>query len=371
MKKYKILLIGDYSNCHRALCLALREMGHDVTLMSAGSGFQATERDVDISRREGKLGGALLYGRMRLSLRSLMKGNDIVAIQNPMFVTLRPNRLRRVFDSLVGENDKVFLTAAGTDSVYIRHTLSAASTLRYNELRIGDRPSPMALARSEYINGWMADDVVRFNDYVYERVSGIATVLYEYDLAARALVGDDRVCYCGIPIDTKQVSQVKIADDIDCVKFFLGRHRGRYAEKGTDLLEQAARTIVERHPEHARLEIVENRPYKEYIGLMCDSHVVLDQVYSYTPATNALLAMARGLNIVSGGETDFYDFIGETENRPIINATPDLDELTETLDSIVLHREQIKPRGQRSREFAVKHNDADVVARRFLDFWTK
>ena len=135
------------------------------------------------------------------------------------------------------------------------------------------------------------------------------------------------------------------------------------------MLEEAARQVIERHPGKAELTIVENRPYAEFVELLKNAHVVLDQIYSYTPATTALMAMAYGLNVVSGAEPEFYDFISEQNNRPIINAPIELDELTNALEQIVLHPEQIADRGKRSREFAEKHNDCKIVAHRFLNFW--
>jgi hypothetical protein len=103
---------------------------------------------------------------------------------------------------------------------------------------------------------------------------------------------------------------------------------------------------------------------------MLSSHVLLDQIYSYTPATNALIAMSRGLNVVSGGEPDFYDFIGEHSNRPIINASTNLDDLTDVLADVVAHPELIAERGRQSRQFVLKHNAANIVAQRYLNFWT-
>jgi hypothetical protein len=46
-----------------------------------------------------------------------------------------------------------------------------------------------------------------------------------------------------------------------------------------------------------------------------------------------------------------------------------LDELTEALADVVGHPELIAERGRRSREFVVKHNAAEVVAQRYLNFW--
>jgi hypothetical protein len=149
----------------------------------------------------------------------------------------------------------------------------------------------------------------------------------------------------------------------------LGRHSYRQAEKGTDIIERVARAVAQKHPSRCRLEIVEDLPYEEYLARMRKSHVVLDQLYSYTPATNSLLAMAMGLNTLSGGEKEFYDFIGEYELRPIINATPNEDILFNTLEDVVLNPQLIAQRSREGRMFVEKHNDSKVVAQRFIDFW--
>ena len=110
----RILLLGDYSNLHSQLGRTLRSWGHEVTVASMGSGFQNTERDINIRRRPGKLGGALLAADMMWgSLGRHLRGYDIVALQNPNYLPLRPSRLRYFFDRLRGENRSVFLSCGG------------------------------------------------------------------------------------------------------------------------------------------------------------------------------------------------------------------------------------------------------------------
>ena len=143
-------------------------------------------------------------------------------------------------------------------------------------------------------------------------------------------------------------------------------------EKGTDLFETAIRRAIERNPGKGELVIVENRPYEEYLSLMRSAHVIIDQAYSYTPATNALLSMAYGIPTVSGGEPEYYDFIGEPDTplrRPIINSPVTLDEMTAMFDNILNHPERLRDLGKASREFVLRNNDCDIVARRFLTFW--
>ena len=106
--------------------------------------------------------------------------------------------------------------------------------------------------------------------------------------------------------------------------------------------------------------------------MMNSSHVMLDQVYSYTPATNALTAMAKGMVTVSGAEPEYYDFIGEHNNRPIINVNPLVeDDIYHQLEWILKNKHEIPRLSRMSRDFVVTHNDSHVVAQRHLDFWNK
>ncbi len=366
----KILLLGDYSNCHRALATGLRRLGSDVTQISAGSSWMQTERQIDMSRSRWRPGGALLYWRMRSGdLSRMLRGYDIVAVHDLNFAELKPVRLRPLFDRLKRSNGSVFLTSMSTDIAYLDMLAAADSPLRYSEWFVDGRPSRWNIANPGKWEAWHAAKLVDYQRYVLDNLDGAVSVLYEYDLGMRRALGSDRVGYGGIPIDMSQFEPVEIPADPQRVRIFLGRDRNRKLLKGTDLLEEAARSVVSRSGGRADLQIVENVPYRQFVKLLRDSHVVLDQIYSYTPATTALMAMAYGLNAVSGAEPEFYDFIGETANRPIVNAPTDIEGLTETLRHIVDNPGEIRERGRRSREFVARHNDCEVVARRFLRFW--
>lgn len=369
--KLKILLLGDYSNMHSQLGQTLSRAGHDVTVISAGSGFQDTKRNIDISRRPNKLSGALLAARVMWPLHRYLRGYDIVALQNPHFLQLKPSRIQYFFRRLRRENGAVFLTAAGTDELYVREALDPSSPLRYNEYRVGTEPAPYALTHPQPLQRWQDADMVALANEIYDGIDGIVTALYEYHVAVTRQYGDaSKVAYGGIPVDTAALPVYDLEPNPQCVRLFLGRHRGRYSEKGTAILEEAARIVADRHPGRVALNIVENVPYAQYVDTMQGSHVVLDQIYSYSPATNALIAMSHGLNVVTGGEDDYYRFIGETKNRPIINASTNTEQLVNTLEQVVTHPELLRQRGLDGRRFVEKHNDATIVAKRFLDFWT-
>ncbi len=366
-----ILLLGDYSNCHRALSAGLRAIGCNVTVASDGSKWMDCERDVDISRRPGKLGGLFYTLKMHRLLRTSLSGFDIVAIHDPQFGVLRPERLRPLFDLLKRRNGSVFLTSMSTDLAYLDMLEAKDSPLHYSEWFVDGKRSRMYESMPEMWNAWHLPELVDYQNYVFDNIDGAVSILYEYHMGIERRLGKEKVSYGGLPIVIEDYAPVELPDNPGKIRFFLGRDRNRKLMKGSDYLEIAAKRVVERHPDKAELVIVENRPYGEFVELLKSAHVVLDQIYSYTPATTALMAMAYGLNVVSGGEPEYYDFIGEQDNRPIINAPIEVEPMTAALEQIVKNPREIRERGLRSREFVMKHNDSRVVARRFLDFWNE
>lgn len=385
----RILLMGDASNFHRTLATGLRRLGCDVTVASSGSGFMQTARDIDLRRPlPGKAGGLALWMRLNGPLRDRLKGYDIVSCSNCVFLDLRPERVRKIFHRLKRDNGAIFLTALGTDLPYIEECLDPDSQLRYNEFRIHGEPSPYALEHPEIIQAWQSSPLRDWCDEFYANIDGAVSALYEYHLALSRRLPAGKIAYGGIPIDTDTpgLSPADIPANPSPVKIFLGRHRHRMAEKGTDRFETAICRAIAKNPGKGELIIVENRPYGEYINLMRNAHIIVDQAYSYTPATNALLSMAYGIPTVSGGEPAFYDFIGEpsgtgpsgagsqvstapTVNRPIINSPVDIDGMTAMFDHYLNHPGQLRTLGSASRDFVLRHNSCDTVARRFLTFW--
>lgn len=367
----RILLLGDYSNCHKSLAGGLTALGCEVVVASDGGRGLDCVRDVDISRRPGLKGGLAHWFRMERLLRGELSGFDVVAVNDPMFASLRPYPTRRLLDLLRERNGSVFLTSMSTDLAYLNMLEAKDSPLAYSEWFVNGQPSRHHLANPDLWSSWHAPALTDYQKYFFDNIDGAVSILYEYHLGMQRCLGESKVAYGGIPIQTELFEPVELPERPEKVRLFLGRDRNRMLIKGTDLLEVAAKRVVEKYPRRAELVIVENRPYAEFTELLRSAHVVLDQIYSYTPATTALMAMAYGLSVVSGGEPQFYDFIGESDNHPIINAPIELEPLTSVLENIVLHPEEIRGRGKRSREFVVKHNDSRVVAQRFLDFWNE
>ena len=127
--------------------------------------------------------------------------------------------------------------------------------------------------------------------------------------------------------------------------------------------------IQKKHPDQCRITEAIDVPYATYQKLMDDDDVQLDQLYSYTPSMNSLLAMAKGVIVLGGGEEENYEIINEKELRPIINVYPSEEDIFQKLEYIVLNKERIPELSAQSIEYVRKHHNYVKVAQQYVDFW--
>ncbi len=360
----KILLIGDASNYHATLGRGLTALGHDVTVASNGSRWMATERNIDLRRRPGKLGGLLLWTRLSTVLASRLKGFDVVQISNPIFVEQKPHRVRTLFDRLRRDNGRIFLTALGTDTAYVDMCMSPKSPLRYSEWSIDGHPTPFFTSPEGLDHAkWLVNPLADHARYIYDNVDGVVSALYEYHRAMQSVIDEDRLAYAGIPVDTASIPFVPPTYDGDgCLNILAPYHPGREGEKGTDVLYRVAQKVANTH-----VDRVTGLKYSDFVDRLKASDVVLDQLYSYTPATTALVAMAMGKTVVTGAEADFEDYIGD--RVPAINVDPANPERLKADIERLCVPYMLQRRAEEARQFVERNNDMKVVADRFLDFW--
>ena len=362
----KILFVGDYSNLHATLAAELRRRGHEATVVSDGGGYQHTDCDILLQRGPETL-GAFRYLRDIFEILPQLRGYDVVQLINPHFFKLRPGKLRYFFSALKRQNGAICLTLAGNDHIFVR-ACTRTNLFPYSEFRIGSTPTPFASECPERERGYMRPDVERYDRWIFDSIDGAMSVLYEYDLAARGELGD-RLTYTGIPIDTR-LFQPSALPQAEQKIILVGTRPGMATQKGTGILAHAARRIEAETGGEWRLVETGGLSLREYMDFVRRSHIVLDQLYALSPATNALGAMACGRLAASGGSEEYYNFIGEHKLRPIVPVSPDADPF-EALLPVLTDPEDILRRAREGRELVERHNDVRVVASRFIDAWSR
>ena len=131
----------------------------------------------------------------------------------------------------------------------------------------------------------------------------------------------------------------------------------------------AAQRLKEKYPDKLDLRIAQGIPFDEYQRLMNGSDAILDQLYSYTPSMNSLLAMSKGIIVIGGGEPENYDILGEKELRPIINVQPDEQSVYDELEQLILHTDRIPELKRESVEYIRRHHDYVKVAEQYISFY--
>lgn len=360
----KILLLGEYSNVHWTLAEGLRRLGHHVTVVSNGDFWKNYPRDIDLSRSTGLLGTLHFFAKLTTTVPRL-RGYDIVQLINPLFFELKAERLFPLYRYLRRNNGKVFLGAFGMDYYWVSECRKNRP-LRYSDFNIGStlRTNPEALTE---VREWVGTEKERLNRYIAEDCDGIIAGLYEYWVCYRPNF-PHKTTFIPFPIRLP-LAPSPILEPKRKIRIFIGINKQRHAYKGTDVLLAAAERIVRRYPEEVELVKAESVPFVQYQHLMNGSDLILDQLYSYTPSMNPLLAMSKGIVCVGGGEPENYDILGEKELRPIINVLPCEADVYRKLEDIVRHPERLPLLKAQSIAYVKHHHDYLKVARQYLRFW--
>ncbi len=363
----KILFIGEFSNVHFHLKQGLELLGHEVLLVTNDGGWRKYYSDVQLTRRSNSLGDGIKYIFSLIRILPKLKGFDVVQINNPAnFFQLKAERNLKLYHYLKKRNKKVFLAAYSTDYFWVKACVDD-KIFRYSEYVVNGALLDNENNRNE-INIWKNWDKKNANIEVAKSCDGIIACLYEYYAAYKADF-PQKTTFIPLPIHVANFNETPKTFHPDKVKFFIGIQKNKNQLKGTDVMLRALERVKAKYPEQVEIVKAISVPYHEYEKMMNDSDVLLDQLYSYTPAMNALLAMAKGIVVVGGGEPENYEILNEQKLRPIINVLPNEEDVFEKLEWLVLNRAEIPRLSAESKAYIWKHHWYLKVAQQYADYW--
>ena len=389
----KILLIGEASFLHNTLKKGLVERGHRVLTMSDGNGWHDAPRDIDLRRsgRWGKLGGLRVVWQLLRHLPQLCF-NDVVQIHNYQFVPLmyRWNTLllrflkltnRRVVKGCFGDDPQIFRRQAqgvpAYSDTYWSGQLQNAELHRDRIAEVIEHGAEASWRKTTH----MADALV--------------ACLYEYWLDYNEPPYAAKLHYIPLPIECEEMVRWCDGEMVKCLgndtpspshpndsqlstlnsqltpshplTILIGLQPKRDFMKGAMKIATFVEEVARRHPGKMQIKYVEGVPYDEYMHLLAEADVLVDQLYSYTPSMNSLAAMARGTVVIGGGEEEYYEFIGEDTLRPIINVRPDVpdEENITAIERALFTDGMLERMAQESIQFVHKYHDYRLVAKQY------
>lgn len=366
----RILLVGEASFVHNTLKKALEERGHRVVTMSDGNNWHDAPRDIDLRRnmKYGMLGGLKVLWQLITHLPQLV-GNDVVQIHNYQFVPLKYGWNTVLLRFLKLFNRSCVKMCLGDDpQIFMRQ---AKGVPRYSDTFWNGREQN-AQANAGRIAEVMMPQAFKCWKRTTRMADALVAVLYEYWLCYETESFSSKLFYCGLPIDIPETLPCRQNKPFCApLKVLVGLQPKRDFMKGAGRIAAFLEDIAERNPGKLKIKYVEGVAYDEYMALLEEADVLVDQFYSFTPSMNSLAAMARGTVVIGGAEEEYYSFIGETALRPIINVSPELTDAQNTalieravLDSAIMERLSAE-----SRQFVAKYHDSRKIAREYENIY--
>ena len=387
-RKMRILLIGEYSNVHHTLCEALRRAGHEVLLISDGDGWKNYPRDIDLRRHCSGMWGSLRYLARLATLLPRMRGYDVVQIVNPVFLDVKVRWNRWTYDYLKRHNRLVSVGCFGDDYYVIRGMMNAA-LFDYSDFQISGRAIDHETNRRRY-HAWVESPKAALTQYVVDRADCLMACLYEYWWVYKQAGMGDKLYYMPLPVGLKSADGTPVSasssagktfgrdvtDGDGKVRILLASQRQRGQMKGTDKIEPLLERLAADYPDRIELQRIVSVPFAEYQRFVALADVVVDQLYSYTPAMAALESLSQGKVVISGFETAYARFLNEQEagvlpqDTGIVNLRPDDDDRNyQLLIRELTDIDRVRQLQAAARVFVLRYHEADTVAHRYLEAW--
>ena len=200
--------------------------------------------------------------------------------------------------------------------------------------------------------------------------------LYEYWKVYDTPEFHSRLRYIPLPIDVRYVcprgSRPWLPSSPSSpVHILFASQKLRGQMKGADQLEPLFDRLAQEFPDAIDLCKIESVPFEQYQRLVAEADVVVDQLYSFTPAMGALESLAQGKVVISGYEPEYQRFIDGPQESGLINLRPFDDAHNyEVLRTTLTDRNKIARLQSSSQAFVRKYHNADDVARQFVEFWS-
>lgn len=376
----KILLVGEYSRLHNSLKEGLVALGHEVTIIASGDGFKNYDVDINIS---SKLKNVRLFSfvnkiftrffklnfiaientyRFKKQLPKL-KNYDVVQLINEDALHVNPKQQIRLLKQLKTQNKKLFLLCCGDDYITIKYYLK--NTIKYSILTPYLEDKSLK-GKYNYSLKYLSDSYKKLHDFIIKNSYGTIATDIDYHLPMQS-----HPHYLGLipnPINIDIVNYHPLSTKGKIV-IFHGINKLSKIKKGNIYFEKALTIIKSKHPDKVTILSSENVPYKTYINTYNSAHIILDQVFGFDQGYNALEAMAKGKVVFTGAEKEWLDYYNIETNTVAINALPDVDDLVEKLEWLILNPNQIETISKNARDFVVKNHNYLNIAKQYTQTW--
>lgn len=356
----KILLIGEYSGLHLNLYEGLLIYPNiQVDLMSDGDGFKKFERTIDI---KGISKNKLIYTITRIIKEIYavirLKKYDVIQVINPL-VFSRFGPAKFLIYCLRKKSNKLIMLAVGDDSYYWK-------AFREGKFIYSPHPYILDIDRNQVFSCWETRRYKLLNNYLLKLSDAIVPGLLEYSIGYANSPKLHRVINFPINLNKLPTPVINYYLEGEKIKIIHGVQKGREGFKGTNFIDIAMNEVLTKYPDIVEYIRVENVSFPDYLKILNQSHIVIDQVNGYGSGMNSLFSLAMG-KIVLGGNEQIEGF--ENINTPVFNITPNVKQIISVLDEVISSRNDFHLLSKKSIDYIQNNHSHVNIAFEYIDFY--
>lgn len=357
----KILFLGDFSTVNLNLKFGLEKLGHQVTLVSHGDGFKALDSDIKVYTRkkdENKYIGAFKEIADQYKVSRSLKGFDIVQTAAHFFYHNRVDKF--LFPKIFEQNNKTVLLNTACSVPYN----SYVRTLKYSAC---SDCKAYDLIGNKCVHETHQTQIEEYNRY--ERYNAIVSTHFEYFNAFNLTPFKNKNYFIPVGIRTELFEAKNEEFSGDKITVYYGEIRKGF--KGGKFIEEALNKIEgSNYAKFFNIIRTSKLKYSDYLKIIEQSQIVIDQASSYSYGVNVLIGLAMGKVVFGGAEPEAIELItNDRKECPVINVLPNADDIFNKLVWFLDNKHLLAILGSEGRDFVIKYHSVDVVAKKYEELY--
>jgi len=369
----KIVIVGEYSAFSKNLSIGIRKLGHECLVFSWGDVFKKIEPDestylVNVGKYHlfGKpiKGSNLLKQAVSgVKLHNYIKKRfqkekaDVVLVMNMAFLketnnVFVPKFTNSMLLSMCKDPEKIYMSSCGNDYIVNKYL-------------------PMFRRPNEYLmfkKGSGLDKQKKKFDSHIEVTKNIIPIAYDYALAYNYSKKDYKYTVLPtipLPFDVCSVESTNIIRD----KIVIMHGVSRPYEKGSYIIISALERIKEEFSDKVEVRIVKNLPLKDYLKVIQESNIIVDQCYGGTCGMNSIESLSMG-KVVLSGNIKGYNRVFTDMECPVVDIEPNSEQIYQAIKKLVQEPDLIKEISIKSHDYAEAVHDCQIVAQKYIDLFS-
>jgi hypothetical protein len=342
----KVLIVGDFSSSGHFLARGFKTLGINVTHIAYQNGWRENLIEINLtSPHKGIIGRLDNYIRpFRLSN---LKGYDAVVFLD-YFPFPRTFGINSIITKQIQDNNKAsFFWVMGCDSKFREWGRNdnfdmCNPCLMYDQKSLTCRHENEGNIEAEFLKG----------------IDKILPATYEYYQAHK----DDPKVGQMIQVPVYSSEPLKPYKG-EGIRIFHGLNR--YGFKGTHIVESVFSDMEKKYV-NVQFLIKGKMPFTDYVKLMAEQNIIVDQLFNKCLGMNSLLTLAQGKLLIAGDPSPSCDFMN-VPVPPMVISEPSIVGLKRSLEYAMQNAEKLYEYQEEGLEYIKKYHAPEVVARKFVD----